>query len=345
MDGIRDRKRALRRELRVRRAAVPAALRSAWSKAIASRTASLPEWRDAGVVHLFIGSLPGEVGTRSLARAALLEGKTLLCPRVAGAELESRRVRSLDDLAPGYRSLPEPDPARCELVPAGEAGLLLVPGLAFTARGDRLGMGSAFYDRLLAGIAAPAIALAFELQLVNDLPVAPHDRPVDAIVTELHGIRCRRELQMPEPGLAVLPVTRVAGFREAVPFAELRSAFDRLAPRAAQVFADAGIAAHGPISAIYHAISETCDITIGLELTGGDAPAGLSLAEIGGGDAVKLDVIGPYEQIPEEGLKLGQWCEANGRTPTGIGLERYVVGLEQDANPANWRTELYLPLQ
>lgn len=189
MDGIRDRKRALRRELRARRAAVPAALRFAWSKAIASRTASLPEWRDAGVVHLFIGSLPGEVGTRSLARAALLEGKTLLCPRVAGAELESRRVRSLDDLAPGHRNLPEPDPSRCELVPAGEAGLLLVPGLAFTARGDRLGMGSAFYDRLLAGIAAPAVALSFELQLVDELPSAPHDCPVDAIITELRDIR------------------------------------------------------------------------------------------------------------------------------------------------------------
>ena len=345
MDGIRDRKRALRRELRARRAAVPAALRSAWSKAIASRTASLPEWRDAEIVHLFIGSLPGEVETRSLAETALLEGKTLLCPRVAGVELESRRVRSLDDLAPGYRGLPEPDPARCESVPAGEAGLLLVPGLAFTARGVRLGMGSAFYDRLLAGVAAPAVALAFELQLVSELPIAPHDQPVDAVVTELRGIRCRREMQMPEPGLAALPVTRVAGFRESVPFAELRSAFDRLAPRVAQAFADAGIATHGPISAVYHAISETCDITIGIELVGGDTPAGLSVAEIGSGEAVKLEVRGPYERIPEEGLKMGQWCEANGRAPTGIGLERYVVGPDQDADPANWLTELYLPLQ
>lgn len=345
MGGIRDRKRALRRELRARRAAVPAHLRSAWSKAIASRAASLPEWRDAGIIHLFIGSLPGEVETRSLVEAALLEDKTLLCPRVAGAELESRRIRSLDDLAPGYRGLPEPDPARCELAPAGEAELLLVPGLAFTARGDRLGMGSAFYDRLLAGIAAPAVALTFELQLVDELPVAPHDRPVDAIVTELRDIRCRREMQMPEPDLVALPVTRVAGFREAVPFAELRSAFDQLAPRATQAFADAGMSNHGPVSAIYHTIAETCDITIGLELIGGDAPAGLSVAEIGGGEAVKLEVRGPYEQIPEEGLKLGQWCEANGRAPTGIGLERYIVGPDQDADPANWLTELYLPLQ
>lgn len=66
---------------------------------------------------------------------------------------------------------------------------------------------------------------------------------------------------------------------------------------------------------------------------------------MGGGDAVKLDMIGPYEQIPEEGLKLGQWCEANGRAPTSIGLERYVVGPDQDADSANWRTELYLLLR
>lgn len=132
---------------------------------------------------------------------------------------------------------------------------------------------------------------------------------------------------MPEPGLAALPVTRVAGFRESVPFA------------------DAGITARSPISAIYHAIAETCEITIGLELIGGGAPAGLSVAEIGGGDAVKLEVRGPYERIPEEGLKLGQWCEANGRAPAGIGLERYVVGPDQDADPANWLAELYLSLQ
>ena len=191
MDDVRAAKRALRREFRARRAAVPSRLREAWSRAVATRTAALPEWRGAGAVHLFIGALPGEVGTLALARAALAEGKALLCPRVAGAELETRRLASLDDLAPGHRGLPEPDPERCEPIRAESADLLLVPGLAFTEAGGRLGTGGGFYDRLLAdAAAAPAIALTFELQIAAEAPTEAHDRPVDAIVTELRAIRC-----------------------------------------------------------------------------------------------------------------------------------------------------------
>ena len=190
MEDVRAAKRALRRRFRARRAAVPARLREAWSRAVAARAAALPEWRDADSVHLFIGALPGEVGTMALARAVLAEGKTLLCPRVVGSELETLRVSSLDDLEPGYRGLSEPDPARCEQVAASVADLVLVPGLAFTETGERLGMGSGFYDRLLADAAAPAIALAFELQIAGEVPTAAHDRPVDAIATELRLIRC-----------------------------------------------------------------------------------------------------------------------------------------------------------
>ena len=149
---------------------------------------------------------------------------------------------------------------------------------------------------------------------------------------------------MPDPGLVSLPRTRVAGIRAEVEFTDLRAAFERIGPQVERAFADARIADHGPASAVYHSIAEVCDITIGLELAGTDAPDGLSVAEIGG-DAVKLEVRGPYKQIPEEGMKMGQWCEANGRAPAGDGLERYVVGPSQDADPANWLTELYLPLQ
>ncbi len=150
---------------------------------------------------------------------------------------------------------------------------------------------------------------------------------------------------MPDAELVALPRTRVAGIRGEVEFSELRAAFERIGPQVARAFADAGISDHGPVSAVYHSIAEVCDITIGLELAGTAAPAGLSIAEIGGGDAVTLEVRGPYEQIPEEGMKMGQWCQANGRAPAGHGLERYIVGPDQDADPANWRTELYLPLQ
>lgn len=190
MEDVRAAKRALRRRFRARRAAVPARLREAWSRAVAARAAALPEWRAADSIHLFIGALPGEIGTMALVQAALAESKALLCPRVAGTELETRHISSLDEMKPGYRGLLEPDPARCEQIAASVADLVLVPGLAFTESGGRLGMGSGFYDRLLADAAAPVVALAFELQIGGEVPTTAHDRPVDAIVTELRLIRC-----------------------------------------------------------------------------------------------------------------------------------------------------------
>ena len=72
---------------------------------------------------------------------------------------------------------------------------------------------------------------------------------------------------------------------------------------------------------------------------------GLSVAEVGWGDAVSLDMRGPRGQIPEEGLKLEQRCGENGRIPAGGGLERCGVCPERDADPADWATELYRELQ
>ena len=65
---------------------------------------------------------------------------------------------------------------------------MIVPGLAFTRRGDRLGQGGGWYDRVLAGVRddCVTIGVAFAPQLVDELPVEPHDRPVDLVVTE-HG--------------------------------------------------------------------------------------------------------------------------------------------------------------
>ena len=69
--------------------------------------------------------------------------------------------------------------------------LVLVPGLAFDRTGNRLGAGKGYYDRFLAGMKAPKIALAFAFQIVEPVPTAPHDQRVDMIVTEDEVITCR----------------------------------------------------------------------------------------------------------------------------------------------------------
>jgi len=186
--AVQSEKTALRRRLRAARAALPADLRSAWSRAIAARVLGLQEWRQAEAVQLFIGGAAGEVETLGLARCCLAAGKRLICPRVAGAELELRRVRGLDDLERGAFGLLEPNPQRTERAAPAQVDLFLLPGLAFDRAGGRLGMGGGFYDRLLEGHPAPRAGLAFGLQLLNAVPVDARDAPMHRVITELQVI-------------------------------------------------------------------------------------------------------------------------------------------------------------
>ncbi len=80
-----------------------------------------------------------------------------------------------------------PELAAASTVPLSAVDLLLVPAVAFTRAGARLGRGGGFYDRLLAqkGPGTKAWGVCFEMQIVEAIPCEPHDREVDAIVTEV----------------------------------------------------------------------------------------------------------------------------------------------------------------
>lgn len=186
-------KAAIRARLLAERSGADAAVRDAWSAAIADRLGELPLWREARVVHTYVGAVQGEVATRGIVRRALAEGKTVACPRVRWRPrgLDSFVIGSLDELVENRRGLWEPDPARDDPIESPALDLVLVPGLAFDRRGWRVGFGAGLYDRFLSGVSAPRVALAFSLQLVDSLPVEPHDEPVDWIVTEGETIACR----------------------------------------------------------------------------------------------------------------------------------------------------------
>ncbi len=92
------------------------------------------------------------------------------------------------ELVAGVWGIREPDPARCAPMATDEPDLVLVPGVAFDIRGGRIGYGAAYYDRLLGRCppGTPLVAAAFEVQIVDAVPMEPHDRRVDRIVTEQH---------------------------------------------------------------------------------------------------------------------------------------------------------------
>ncbi|MDP8900968.1 MAG: 5-formyltetrahydrofolate cyclo-ligase [Actinomycetota bacterium] len=180
-------KATLRRVVLRRRDALTEGERAHRSARIVATILDLPAYRDAGVV-LAYASFGTELRTDELLRRVLADGKTLLLPRVGRDGLGLYEVRDLaGDLKPGTWNIREPVPDRCPLADPRGVNLALIPGVAFDRRGRRLGYGGGFYDRLLAGglrEATPRVSGAFEVQVVDEVPVDPHDAPVDLVVTE-----------------------------------------------------------------------------------------------------------------------------------------------------------------
>jgi 5-formyltetrahydrofolate cyclo-ligase len=118
--------------------------------------------------------------------SAISTGWQVALPRVEGEKLIFHRVASLAELKPGSHGAREPAADERTRVFATNATVVLVPGVAFDLAGARLGRGGGFYDRLLAHphFAARRIAVCFACQLVERVPVEPHDVEVDEIVTE-----------------------------------------------------------------------------------------------------------------------------------------------------------------
>jgi 5-formyltetrahydrofolate cyclo-ligase len=193
--SLRDDKRALRERLVAQRDALGAEARAEASQAIARNIASLEGYGSARVVLL---TLPfrSEWDALLVARHALAAGKIVVAPRVDPTARTLRPLRIVDldrDVESGYRGIPEPR-ATCAAVALQTIDWVLTPGVGFDAAGRRLGYGGGYYDRLLPLLprAASRVAGAFEVQLVDRVPAAPHDIGVDCIVTEQRIIDCAR---------------------------------------------------------------------------------------------------------------------------------------------------------
>ena len=150
------------------------------SAAIFSAVERLPEFRSARTVAVF-AALPDEPATDEvLARWA--STRRVVLPRVEGDAMRFYACRP-DALVFGAFGILEPQGERpC---PAGEIDLVVCPGVAFTADGRRLGRGRGYYDRYLGDPAFRGfrVGVCYAHQLVDDLPVEPHDVRMDRVIT------------------------------------------------------------------------------------------------------------------------------------------------------------------
>ena len=175
-------KTELRHEMRARLKTLGGA-RVEKTRAFVSALAQHPAFLAAKTVALF-APLPSEPDIEPLWEAAT---RRFCYPRVAGPLIEFVAVRHPEDLTPAaWNPLLREPAATAPIIAPTDLDLILVPGLAFTRDGHRLGHGGGYYDRLLAARAprTVTIGICFDLQIVADLPCEPHDQRVDAIVTE-----------------------------------------------------------------------------------------------------------------------------------------------------------------
>jgi 5-formyltetrahydrofolate cyclo-ligase len=160
------------------------------SREIENRLFGLPELAASSTI-MFFASFRSEVETVPMIRRALAEGKRVVLPKVKGRDLALFEIRDFDrDVSAGAWGILEPhenEPAALDAV-----DLMVMPGLAFDEHGNRLGYGAGFYDKLLVSFTKTTVALAFEAQIVPEVPAARHDVPVKKIVTEKRIITAQR---------------------------------------------------------------------------------------------------------------------------------------------------------
>jgi 5-formyltetrahydrofolate cyclo-ligase len=160
------------------------ALRELDSQAICRAVREHPAWSGARLVCGFL-PLPSEPQIGSL-----WEEECAFCfPRIRDGAVELIRLEHPEMRRRATWKLDAAEHHTAPIVAPAEVDLFLVPGLAFTADGRRLGRGGGFYDRLLPDRAAHSIAIGicFSAQLAADVPCEPHDQRVDAVITE-HGV-------------------------------------------------------------------------------------------------------------------------------------------------------------
>ena len=183
-------KKELRKQALAARFDLPIEERLAKSSRIERLLFALPEFRAARTV-MFYASFRTEVETGPMIRRAIDEGKRVVLPKVKGKELALYAIRDFDqDVAPGAWDIPEP--VNGKPVDVRSVDIINMPGAVFDEGGNRLGYGAGFYDRLLADYHGATVALAFELQIVPEVPAAQHDVPVKRIVTEKRVITTQR---------------------------------------------------------------------------------------------------------------------------------------------------------
>lgn len=177
-------KQQLREQILGKLNALPAGMRRKKSHTITHKICELPEYKKADVVFCYI-ALTSEADTTLLLERILYDGKTLAVPHLENNIMTPKQVMKVPELIPGPYDILQPEPDS-PTINVTIIDLAIVPGLAFTREGVRLGRGGGYFDRWLPSLPAnvTTIGLAFDFQIADQLPEEKHDVRVSKVVTE-----------------------------------------------------------------------------------------------------------------------------------------------------------------
>lgn len=178
-------KQDLRKEIKRKVNLLTEKQRNYQSSIVFQRIEESPIFQQSKVVLSF-WSLPDEISTHDF-NERWFQKKKFVLPVVVGDDLELRQYQGIAQMRKGAFNILEP--VGENLSDLSEIDLAIIPGMAFTCEGLRMGRGRGFYDRLLPQLKCRKIGVCFDCQIVESLPLDPWDVPLDGVVAAINGVQ------------------------------------------------------------------------------------------------------------------------------------------------------------
>jgi 5-formyltetrahydrofolate cyclo-ligase len=188
MEEIVETKNSIRDKIKDSFEAVSSAELEKWTDGIEKRLFEFANFLESTIILLYFNG-NCEVQTLKILKRCFDYNKVVVLPAhdIRTYEMKLMKIDNLKkDLKMGLRGIFEPDPNRCKVVPIEYIDIALIPSIALDEKGGRIGSGEGYYDRLIPKLAATCrkVALAYECQIVSQIPMEAHDKHVDIIITE-----------------------------------------------------------------------------------------------------------------------------------------------------------------
>ena len=188
MDDIKEKKQEIRDEIIGKIASYDEKQRLEKLQMLAKRLLSFANFQESKIAFL-PSARKDEIDLSNVIRESLKLNKIVVLPTF-NIEKKDITLMKIDDpdteLIEGPLGNMEPDPNKCKIVPIDSIEIAIIPGLAFDEKGGRIGTGKGFFDQFIPKlpITARKVTLAFEDQLIQQIPMESHDKYVDIIITE-----------------------------------------------------------------------------------------------------------------------------------------------------------------